>query len=122
MKNYSAEMKHSLARERLTKVEFNNLEDWQTYPTADYNCDKCGEKVGVELKDFDKHQFSTHSNLKQQDSVEVEGFRAKTNLEKTNSFLDFYCPGCGRPVRIYFDAWAGGKHGEAGHTLKYVID
>jgi len=115
-------MKYSLPSERLTKVDFNNHEDWQTSPTSDYKCDKCGENVSIALKDFDKHQFSTFTNLSQQDSLAIENLASTINLEKTNSFLDFYCPSCKRPVRIYYDSWAGGRHTEAGHSVKYVID
>jgi hypothetical protein len=115
-------MKHSLASDRLTKVNFNNYEDWLTYPTSDYKCDNCDETVSISLSDFDKHQRSTFTNLKQQDSLAVEYYVSKITLEKANSFLDFYCPGCKRPVRIYYDSWAGGRHTETGYILKYVID
>lgn len=39
-----------------------------------------------------------------------------------DSFIDFYCPKCNRPVRIYYFSYMGGKHGEHGYELKYLLD
>jgi hypothetical protein len=65
-----------------------------------------------------KHQFSDFSNLVPADK---ELFRNLSDgYPKTNSFLDFYCPTCKRPVKIYYDSWAGGRHGEAGFTIKFI--
>jgi hypothetical protein len=33
------------ANQKLHKTEFNSQEDWDTYPTADYCCDKCSQIV-----------------------------------------------------------------------------
>lgn len=111
---------HSAA-DILSKTEFNNHEDWQTYPTSDYCCQKCKQVVSIDLKSLTKHQLSDFSNFNETDKKAFELFNSKIN-PKTNSFIDFYCPTCKRPVRIYYDSWAGGRHGEAGHTIKFVID
>lgn len=39
-----------------------------------------------------------------------------------DSFIDFNCPNCNRPVRIYYSSFLGGRHGEHGYQLKYIID
>jgi hypothetical protein len=41
---------------------------------------------------------------------------------KPDSFIDFYCPKCKRPVRIYYTSFLGGRHCEHGYNLDYVID
>lgn len=111
-------MRLQSASEVFNKTEFNNQSDWDTYPTADYCCDKCNQMVSIDLKSLTKHQFSDFSNL---DSVDKKGFEEleiKCNI--SNSFLDFYCPTCKRPVKVYYDSWAGGHHGEMGFTIKFV--
>lgn len=78
------------ATEILSKTKFNNQTDWDTYPTADYCCDKCNQIVSIDFKSLTKHQFSDYSNLA---STDKELFRSVENGEtKTNSFFDFYCP------------------------------
>jgi hypothetical protein len=37
-----------------------------------------------------------------------------------NSFLDFYCPGCRAPVRIYYRSWPGGRW-TRGHDLLFIV-
>ena len=39
-----------------------------------------------------------------------------------DSFLDYYCPKCQRPIRIYYFSYLGGHHGELGFVIKYVIN
>lgn len=45
-----------------------------------------------------------------------------SNENVPDSYIDFYCPKCNRPVRIYYFSYLGGKHGEHGYVLKYVVD
>ena len=110
------------AIEKLEKVSFNNLEDWETYPTADYTCDNCKQTVAISLANLNKHQFSEFTNLKNEDLNSFKELELITPELKTNSSLDFYCPKCKRPVKIYYESWAGGHHGEAGHEIKYIVD
>ena len=107
------------AKDVIDKIEFNNQEDWDTYPAAEYCCDKCEQIVSIDFKSLTKHQFSNFTNF---DISDKQIFEALHKPADTNSFLDFYCPSCKRPVRIYYESWAGGRHGEAGHVIKYVID
>lgn len=114
-------MRLHLATEIFTKTEFNNQEDWETYPTADYCCDQCKQTVSIDFKSLTKHQFSDFSNLNATDKKEFELFETTNKPIDTNSFLDFYCPTCKRPVRIYYNSWAGGRHGEVGYAIKFLI-
>ena|SRR6478736_2746581 len=107
-----------VATEILEKTEFNNQSDWDTYPTADYCCDRCQQTVSIAFKSLTQHQFSDFSNISSADNELFKNL--VSGASKTNSFLDFYCPGCNRPVKIYYDSWAGGHHGEAGFTIKFI--
>ena len=110
------------ANQKLKKTEFNSQEDWETYPTADYCCDKCTSTVSLNFANLKSHQLSTFSNFNKPDKEAFNLFVSTNNLEPTNSFLDFYCPSCKRPVRMYYNSWAGGRHGEQGYSIKYVVE
>jgi len=38
-----------------------------------------------------------------------------------DSFLDYYCPKCNKPIRIYYFSFMGGRQVESGFVLKYVL-
>ena len=114
MRKYSAE-------EKLNKIEFNSYEDWGTYPLADYTCEKCKQVISIDFNSLTKHQFSDFSNFTENDKEAFQTYAILHELPKTNSFLDFYCPGCKHPVHIHYDSWAGGRHGESGYSIKYVV-
>ena len=46
----------------------------------------------------------------------------KTKENIPDSYIDFYCQKCNRPVRIYYFSYIGGKHTEHGYELKYLMD
>ena len=106
------------ANTKLTKTEFNNQEDWDTYPTADYSFDQWSQTGSISFSNLTKHQFSNFSNFTDKDKEAFDLFTSGNKLEPTNSFLDFYCPNCKRSVRIHYDSWAGGKHGEQSFSIK----
>lgn len=112
------ELKIQIAGEVFDKTEFIDSEDWRTYPTADYRCSDCGMMVTINFSDLEKHSLSEFTNLNVEDQQVIKKLEA--NNLSTNSFLDFYCPGCHRPVKVYYDFWAGGRF-EAGFSIKYVI-
>ncbi len=114
-------MKVNLAESILDKVDFSNYDDWEIYPEAQYTCG-CGESVFFNFRHFRKHSRSEFSNLRHEDVLEIENVINDMVRTETNSFLDFYCPGCKRPVRFYYLSWAGGRHGEYGYRIKYVVD
>lgn len=78
----------------------------------------CNQAVSIDFKSLTKHQFFNFSNLI---SADKELFKSlESGDTQTNSFLDFYCPTCKRLVKIYYNSWAGGKHGEAGFSIKFI--
>jgi hypothetical protein len=110
------------ANQKLSKTEFNNYDDWQSYPTSDYCCNHCKQIISINFSNLEKHASSTFSNLSESDSKAFDLFFLETGATPANSFLDFYCPGCKRPVRVYYISWAGGRHGEFGYSIKYVVE
>lgn len=156
-----------LAENLLEKVEFNNIDDYETSPSSVLSCKNCGDKVGVALRDLMTHNFSKKTNLKQVDKNEIERLmlamipKYKLNPERNygyltkndrlivwvqrlylrligvkgkfpsipttkdympDSFLDYYCPQCKMPTRIYYYNYIGGRHCETGYGLKYIVN
>ena len=108
------------AKDRLSKLEFQADDDWESYPRSEYTCPKCREITAFNLKDMDRHSFSTFTNLSPTDAKKADLFIGK-HKDDANSFLDFYCPRCKSPVRIYFQSWAGGRYTH-GHIFKFIIE
>ena len=76
-----------------------------------YRCAHCKFEVAFKDKDFKKHRESNFTNLTKIENDLLDNFVTTNQLDK-KSFLDFYCPTCKKPTRIYFsDGW-GGKHGD----------
>jgi hypothetical protein len=46
----------------------------------------------------------------------------KTNENIPDSFIDYCCPKCQSPIRIYYFSFIGGRHGEMGFEIKYIIN
>lgn len=102
-------MKFIAAEERLNKTEFSNYDDWEIHPTTVYECPYCKKGLSLCFRDFEKHTF-------------IDKFVSTIDKGDSNSFLDFACQGCDRPVRLYYTAWAGGRHGEAGFAIRFIIE
>ena len=102
------------------KVSFNNEEDYETHPSSEISCPKCSSRTARNFSDLKKHQHSDFSNLKETDKFELTLF-SQGLPEQTDSFLDYYCSNCGAGLRILYESWAGGKHGEQGYELKYIV-
>jgi hypothetical protein len=66
-----------------------------------YVCSTCKTETGFEWSDFYRHVGAQQSNLKPVDrqAIELEHVPPTTH---ENSFLDFYCSGCGRVVRVHY--------------------
>lgn len=116
----SVRMRRANAKHRLSKLEFQADEDWDAYPRSNYTCPRCQKTISFNLKDLDHHSFSSFTNLSSLDQTKVESI-VGDNKGDANSFLDFYCPGCKSPVRIYFQSWAGGRYTH-GHIIKFIIE
>jgi hypothetical protein len=46
----------------------------------------------------------------------------KTNEVVPDSFIDYYCPQCKAPIRIYYSSYCGGRHCETGFEIKYILN
>ena len=108
------------AADRLSKLEFSADQDWETYPDSIYTCPHCSEHLSFGMRDFEKHQRSKFTNLSTHDAQTIAA-ASPVAEDKYNSFLDFYCRGCRRPVRILYLSWTGGRYTH-GYTLLYVVE
>jgi len=114
-------MKQTKAEILTNKTHFSNYEDYKTYPTANLKCPSCKVKISIAFKDLEKHQLSNCSNLAEEKQKLINEF-VKLNMQKIpNSFLDYVCPNCNSSVRLYYNSWAGGRHGENGYELETII-
>ena len=103
------------------KLSFNNYIESDTYARANLRCPSCRSNVSLRYKNLVKHAFSDITNLSDKVITEIKILLEQKELNVPNSFLDYNCPNCQNPIRIYYESWAGGKHGEAGFELKYAI-
>lgn len=46
----------------------------------------------------------------------------KLNENVPDSFIDYNCPQCKKPIRIYYSSFLGGRHCEMGFEIKYVMN
>lgn len=114
-------MKQTKADILTEKLQFNSYDDFKTHPTADLKCPTCNETVSIAFKDLEKHQYSDFSNLTDSEQKSINEFVDLNLKEVPNSFLDFNCPNCKTSIRLYYESWAGGQHGEYGYDLKAII-
>lgn len=85
-----------------------------------YSCPKCNYNISIKNNDLKVHYKSDFTNFNTYDKERIESF-IKENDISTYSFLDFYCPRCASPVRVFFDMGLGGYFGMT-YILKYVIE
>ena len=88
--------------------------DSHVFEPLTYKC-ICGYMIEFTDVDFKKHRLSNFSNLTPKDDDVFNKYIKQNNL-KVNSFLDFYCPKCGKATRIFFSSGYGGRHGD------YIVD
>lgn len=111
-------MRVAKATELFSKDDFSEDEDWDLNPQSIYHCPNCGGELAFCMRDFKRHQSSAFTNLRPEDVVEVE--RAADSVVDSDSYLDFYCPGCQAPTRIYYRFWAGGRY-TSGFRIEYAV-
>jgi hypothetical protein len=114
-------MKLTEINELTDKIDFNSYEDFETYPTSDLECLNCNKKVSLNFKNLKKHSNSDFTNLSEQDAKKMTEFVNAKLTEIPNSFLDYYCPDCRKPIRVFYKSWGGGRHCEYGYELKFMI-
>lgn len=103
------------------KLSFNNYIESDTYCRANLRCPNCRSNVSIKYNNLEKHAFSSFTNLSVEIVKQIEAKVIESLSIIPNSFLDYNCPNCQNPVRIYYESWAGGRHGEAGFDLKCAI-
>lgn len=117
------EIKLSDGTERFDNTEFSNeISDGKSTPLfSTYTCPACGEKTGFTKKNFEERAWLKFSNLSEEHSEMFNKYVTEKEWARLN-YLDWYCPGCELPVRVYVENWAGGRHGDAGVDIKYVLE
>lgn len=114
------------AAERLSNRSYTDGEDSQADWRSVYTCPVCGTQVTFTADDFERHSFSEETNLSQSDANEVGVASQAYSMRQYKSvnfksFVDFYCQGCRAVVRIYYDAWAGGRYTH-GYYSQFIIE
>lgn len=103
------------------KLSFNNYIESDMNCRANLRCPNCRSNVSIKYKNLEKHAFSSHTNLSAIIAKQIEVDVLQSLSIIPDSFLDYNCPNCQNPIRIYYESWAGGRHGEAGFDLKFAI-
>jgi hypothetical protein len=101
------------------KTSFQEDIDYLEFPKISFTCE-AGNEILFSMKHFKKQATSKVTNLNFDDATAIDAFVNEQDIDSSNSFLDFYCPGTGDAVRIYYNAWAGGRF-TAGYDIKYIV-
>ena len=100
-------------------------EVYLTYPPIIVSCAVCKDSIGFTLKSFIKYSLNKTSNLTDEDDSRINKFlekhQGKLSKYPVNSFIDYYCPACKTPIRIYFQAWGGGRFTH-GYVVHYIVE
>ena len=109
--------------ERFDNTEFSNeVVDGMALPlTAAYTCPQCSAQAGFHKRDFEQSSRQRHSNLQPELQRAFDDY-AREHTVPARDFLDWLCPSCGMAARVYFQLWAGGKHGDCGARLLVVLE
>lgn len=114
------------AAQRLSNRSYTDGEDSKVEWRSIYTCPQCAGEVSFTAEDFEQHAYSEETNLSPQDANEIgvasQAFSIKRNKSVNfKSFVDFYCAGCHAAVRIYYDAWAGGRYTH-GYYSQFIVE
>lgn len=109
------------AAQRFTSIELSTeLVDGRALPlTTSHSCPACGQDVGFRRSDLEAADRSTRLRLP--DAERIDTLAVEHELA-SHVFLDWYCPGCGAPRRVYCERWVGGRHGDHGVRLLAVFE
>jgi len=110
------------AEERFDNIDFSNVvaDGMALSIHTAYTC-PCGTRIGFQKHDFERHLQQPFSNVARDISKCFDEF-AQEHLGRVRDYLDWVCPSCGLPARVYFEFWAGGKHGDFGFHLHTVVE
>lgn len=109
------------AAERFSETELDNaIENGQASSLYTlYTCPSCQEKVRFSRTSFENRGRRETSNLSEEHAA---AFAMAAEPIAHHEYLDWYCPGCKNPARVYFEHWAGGKHGDSGVSLVHAAE
>lgn len=113
-------MKLIEANNVFSKTDFQADIDYNTYRQSIYECSICKNKLSFNLQNFDKYSLNKNSLFSIEEQEKIKRIIELSKRKEPNSFIDFYCPRCKVPTRIYFTAWAGGRY-TGGHHLEFVV-
>ncbi|MDR1628198.1 MAG: hypothetical protein LBR79_05435 [Oscillospiraceae bacterium] len=108
------------ANKVFSKIDFQKDIDYNIYPRSIYECPVCRNKLSFNMQNFKKYSLNTQSIFSIEEQKKIEKYIHTGKQKKPNSFIDFYCPKCNVPTRIYFTAWAGGRF-TGGYHLEFII-
>ncbi len=111
------------ASERFDETALDDVvEDGNAGPLyTRYTCPSCNGQVAFSRVDFESRGLRETSNLTPEHSAALTALAHLANFA-SNEYLDWYCPGCKMATRVYFQRWAGGRHGDSGVELLVVVE
>ncbi|HEX8746471.1 MAG TPA: hypothetical protein VF717_04670 [Pyrinomonadaceae bacterium] len=114
------------AAERLSNRSYTEGEDSKAEWLSIYTCPICGKQVSFTVEEFEQQSFSEETNLSPGDANEIGVASQAYSMKRFKSinfksFVDFYCKGCQGGVRIYYDAWGGGRYTH-GYYAQFIVE
>jgi hypothetical protein len=114
------------AAERLSSRSYTDGEDSKGEWRSIYTCPVCGKQGFFTVDDFEQHSFSEETKLSPEDANEIGVASQAYSMKRFKSinfksFVDFYCEGCHGGVRIYYDAWGGGRYTH-GYYSQFIVE
>jgi hypothetical protein len=105
-----------------SKIDFQEDIDYNMYPKSIYECPICKSELSFGMQDFKKYSLNKNSSFPIEEQEKIKKMLEFSKRKEPNSFIDYYCPQCNTPTRIYFTAWAGGRYTGGSHLEFIVID
>lgn len=109
------------ATERLSSTALSNevLDGHTPSMFTYYECPRCGHGIRFSRQDLENATGGTV--LRPTDAAAMDRAAMAKNVPG-RSFLDWYCQGCGAPRRVYCQPWAGGRHGDHGVHVEWILE
>jgi hypothetical protein len=86
-----------------------------------YTCPQCRRALNFTRNDFENRGRHKTTNLPSECAADISLAALDLGLDQ-KAYLDWACPGCQLPARVYFSGWAGGRHGDGGIDLITVVE
>jgi hypothetical protein len=85
-----------------------------------YTCPVCSQQVIFWRRNFERNGRFETSNLSEQEARLITGWATSSAISK-HPYVDWYCPKCKLPARVYYRTVAGGK-ADHGIELMQVVE